>query len=177
MPKATTPRGSLIPIDAAYIDIPNFGKIILNNLPEVGDSKAAVYNAESIIGRSSPLHTYHYSDTRTINITLHLYVIEKGDAQKNLNIKRAIESCLYPRDGTGGAPFIPPPICRIKFGQFLATSAICCSLINCNTKAASDVAWDAETLCPYKMDIDMTWWKVYNSPDLPSQSRIISTGR
>lgn len=175
MPKATTPRGTLIPINDCWIEIPNFGKIIMNNVPEVGDSKAAVYNAEPIIGRSSPVHTYHYSDTRIINLTIHLYIVEKLDAFKNLRIKRAIESCLYPRDG--GSVFVPPPICQIKIGQFLATSPLCVSLLNCNTRSPSDVAWDKETLCPYKMDIDMTWWKVYNSPDLPSQSRIIGTGR
>ena len=177
MPKATTPTGVLIPINEAYIIIPGYGKVVMNNLPEVGDSKAAVYNSESIIGRSSPLHTYHYSDTRIISLTLHLYVVEQADIQRNIDIKRAIESCLYPRDGSGGAPFIPPPICQIKIGQFLATSPICCSLVNCSVRASSDVAWDETTLCPYKMDIDMTWWKVYNSPDLPSQTRIISTGR
>lgn len=177
MPKATTPRGALIPIDKCYIQIPGFGQIVFNNLPEVGDSKSAIYNSEPIIGRASPIHTYHYSDTRMINIQLHLFILERGDAQKNLRIKRALESCLYPREGSGGAPFVPPPICEVRVGEFLATSPVCCSLQSMNVTAPTDVAWDMETLCPYKMDISTTWMKVYNSPDLPTQSRIMSTGR
>lgn len=177
MPKATSPRGALIPIDQCWIDIPGAGKIILNNLPEVGDSKSAVYNSESIIGRASPLHTYHYSDTRMINLQIHLYILEQGDAQKNLGYLRALQSACYPREGGGGAPFLPPPICQIRVGQLLATSPLCVSLQNYSVRFPTDVAWDRETLCPYKMDIDTTWMKVYNSPDLPSQGRIVSTGR
>lgn len=178
MPKATSPRGTLQNIDKCYIQIPNFGKITLNNLPEIGDSKSAVYDSTSIIGRSSPLHTYHYSDSRNINIQFHFYIVEDGDAEKNLRYLRALQSCSYPRSGGGGAPFKPPPICRIKCGQLLAADQdLCVVMQQYSVRWPNDVAWDKETLCPYKFDVDTNWMVVYTSPDLPDQERIVTSGR
>lgn len=177
MPKATYGQGALSPISNCYLTLPGAMHIIMDNLPDIGDSKNAQYNADSIIGRSSPLHTYHYSDTRTISFTVHLFIQEEGDAQLNLQKLRAIQSCAYPRPGSGGAPFMPPPICRIRCGDLLATEDLCVVLQSYNVRFPTDVAWDAETYCPYRLDIDTTWWVVYNSPDLPDQSRIVSSGR
>ena len=53
--KSTT-SGILNPINECYIDISG-QKIIMNNLPDISDTKSAVYNQEGIIGRSFPLYT------------------------------------------------------------------------------------------------------------------------
>jgi hypothetical protein len=177
MPKATTSSGALAPINNCYIDVPGAQTITLDNLPDISDSKTVHYNVESIIGRSSPLHTYHYSDSRSINVTLHLFIVSPGDGDTNLQTLRAIQSAAYPRPGSGDAAFVPPVICQIYCGNLLATSPLCVVLQSYSVKFPTDVAWDADSLCPYHFDIDTTWWVVYNSSDLPDNSRIISSGR
>ena len=174
MPKATN-NGILRELDC-YVNIPNYGKIAFNNLPGIGDSKSAQYNSESIIGRSSPLHTYHYSDTRNISLTIHLFIAKESDAYTNLNHLRAIQSAVYTRKGPGGSPFLPPPICRLKCGNLLSTQEVCAVLQNYSVRFPDDVAWHRETYCPYRFDIDTTWWVVYPSPNLPDQSRIMQSG-
>ena len=176
MPKATNSRGILRPIEKCKLVIPGAEDITVNNLPEIGDSKSAQYNAESIIGRSSPLHTYHYSDTRQISFTLHFFIVDEGDAMRNIQKLRAIQSAAYPRPGSGGAPFLPPPVCRLQCGQLLGADEICVVLQNYSVRFPSDVAWDKETLCPYRFDVDTTWWVVYASPQLPDQGRIYQSG-
>ena len=81
--KATN-NGSLAPINNCTINIPGAGNIILNNLPDISDSKTAIYNNEAIIGRSFPLYTYSHSGDRTISMQLHFYTIKQVDSQKNL---------------------------------------------------------------------------------------------
>ncbi len=129
MPKATMSGGALAPINNCYINIPGAMTITLDNLPDIGDSKNAQYNTESIIGRSSPLHTYHYSDTRTISFTIHLFIQQQGDADLNLQKLRAIQSAAYPRPGGGSAPFIPPVICTIRCGDLLAVGQDLCVVL------------------------------------------------
>jgi hypothetical protein len=177
MPKATTSVGALSPINNCFIQIPNFPQIKLNNLPDISDTKSAHYNAESIIGRSSPLHTYHFSDSRIISFTIHLYIQQASDATANLQTLYAIQSCVYPGPGgNGGAPFVPPAICQIQCGNLLASQPVCVVLQSYNVKFPTDVAWDATTMCPYHFDIDTTWWIVYQSSNLPDNSRIIKSG-
>lgn len=177
MPKATNRKGALNNIDQCWLYIPNFGTITVNNLPELGDSKNAVYNSDGIIGRSNPLHTYSYSDNRTVSIQFHFFVVEEQDIDKNLRYLRAIESCVYPREGQSGMPYAPPPICEFKCGDLIATESVCVICQQYSVKFPTEVAWDKRTLCPYKFDIDSTWWVVYDSMDLPDQSRIIRSGR
>lgn len=181
MAKATSPSGRLIPIDNCKLSIPGYSDIVVTNLPDIGDSKNAVYDGTNIIGRSSPLHTYHYSDTRNISIQFHFFITTSsgsGSAEQNLNDCRAIMSCAYPRAGSGGAPFSPPPICTFRCGNLLAVDQdLCLVLQQYSIKWPTDVAWDLDTYCPYKFDIDTNWMVVYTSPDLPDQSRILKSGR
>ena len=44
MPISTSPSGDLAPIESCVLNIPNAGEIIMNNLPEVSDTKTAIYN-------------------------------------------------------------------------------------------------------------------------------------
>lgn len=176
--------GSLAPISKCTVQIPNAGTITLNNLPSITDSKTVIYNNEAIIGRSTPLYTYSHSGDRTISMTMHFFIVDKGDASKNLRYLRWIQSAAYPREGSGGSPFVPPVICQIKCGSLLAGNAdsgssepLCCALQSYSVKFPEEVAWEEETFCPFKMDVETSWIVVYTSNDLPNQSRIITSGR
>ena len=155
--------------------------ISMNNLPDISDTKSAIYNNEGIIGRSFPLYTYSHSGDRQISIQLHFFAVDPGDIQKNLQDLRALQSATYPREGTStGAPYRPPPICQIKCGSLLANdSAICCALQSYSVKFPTEVAWETSTgtLLPYRFDVDTSWLTVYTSEDLPTARRIFNTGR
>lgn len=190
--KATN-NGSLAPIpeDKCYIIIPGSElkeeKIVLNNLPDISDSKAAVYNNEAIIGRSFPLYTYSHSADRTISMQLHFFVVDKNDVSLNLQYLRAIQSAVYPREGTaGGAPFVPPPVCVIRCGNLLGTKPLCCVLQSYSVKFPTEVAWStngggtpdtSDFFTPFRFDVDTQWLTVYSSVDLPYQTRIVRSGR
>jgi hypothetical protein len=176
--KATN-NGSLNPIGRCTIYIPNAGEIILNNLPDISDSKDAVYNNEAIIGRSTPLYTYSHSGDRTISMQLHFFVVDQSDAKKNLAQLRWLQSALYPRIGSDNdTPFKPPVICQIQCGSLLASNGpLCCFLKSYSVKFPTEVAWDENTFCPFKFDVETSWTVVYASDDLPFQDRIFRSGR
>lgn len=176
MPHATTPRGDLIPLDNAWLFVPNFGTIKFHALPDISDSKSAAYNDEPIIGSSFPLKTYSHSENRVISLQIHFYARKRADFAENLRAKRAIESCLYPRDNQGFS-FVPPPVCRLYCGFWLADDPLCVVLKSCSSKAPTDVPWDEETYCPWKFDVDTNWEVVYKRSDLPGQNRILNFGR
>lgn len=179
-----TQSGSLNNITDCYIVIPNAGTIILNNLPDISDSKDAIYNGDPIIGRASPMHTYSHSGDRNISMQLHFYIVDKDDAINNLQKLRWLQSAVYPRRGDNDsqasvAPFRPPPICQIRCGDLLAQgTAICVFLRSYNVKFDTNVAWDInnETFCPFKLDVDTNWTVAYTSSNLPFQDRIITSG-
>jgi len=181
MPAATVPGGRLVPIFDCYIVVPMDNgdfTIRLNNLPDISDSKTASYNDETVIGRASPLKTYAQSDNRTLSFQINLFVTQPGDVAYNLSCLRALQSAAYPRDGANGAPFVPPPVCRIKCGRLLADSGeLCVILKQYSVKFPTEVAWDENTLIPFKFSIDTSWDVVYKSSDLPGQQRIFSLGR
>ncbi len=167
--------------------------LTMNNLPEISDTKSAVYNNEPIIGRSAPLYTYSHSADRTISFQIHFFNLRQGDAENNLEALRIIQSALYPRESSN-YPYLPPPICRIKCGSLLASSSnhLCVVLQSYSVKFPTDVAWESNTepkeirpglwsldptYCPYRFDVDTSWLVVYSSDELPFQSRIITSGR
>lgn len=176
--KATKPNGDLIPLEDCYIFTP-YRTIIMKVLPELSDSKSAAYNDEPIIGRSFPLKTYSHSENRTISWTAHFIVCKEGDQEDNMEDLRAIEACVYPKDElTGGAPYAPPPICKLKCGELLSRDGeLCAVLKSYSVKFPSDTAWDEIGYIPYKFDVDMTWEIVYDSTDLPGSERIFRSGR
>lgn len=181
MPAATIIGGPLKPIQKCYIIIPNGSseeKIVLDNLPDITDTKSASYNDEIVIGRSSPVKTYSQSDNRAITMQLHFVVSKPSDVSRNLRWLRAIQSAVYPRLGNAGAPFIPPPVCRIKCGKLFAEDGdLCVILKNYSVKFPTEVAWDEENFTPFKFDIDTTWDVVYKSAELPGQEKIFSLGK
>lgn len=188
MPKATIATDcGLAPIKNCYIELPGFGKVVMNNLPDLSDSKSASYSDQSIIGRSFPLKTFSHSENRSINWGLHLFVTKQADIggnlvpnqesiQGNLAIMRVLESCVYPRD-SGTGPYTPPLICKLFCGELLSRQGpICAVLKSYSVKFPSDVAWDEATLTPYKIDIDLSFDVVYSSSDLPGADRIVQFG-
>jgi len=181
MPSATIPGGSLKPIEECYVIVPFNGgdfTIKFNNLPDITDAKSASYNDETVIGRASPLKTYSQSDNRTISMQIHMIVSKPDDIQYNLASLRALQSATYPRDGSDGAPFVPPPICRIKCGKLLSNEGeLCVILKSYSVKFPTEVAWDENTFVPFKFDIDTNWDVVYKSADLPGQDRIFFLGK
>lgn len=196
MPAATITGGALVPIDNCHVIIPcedcNRGlegsaaqyasngefKVVFKVLPEISDSKTASYNDEQVIGRASPLKTYAQSDNRAISLQMHMVVSTADDVNYNLAALRAIQSAVYPRKGHNGAPFVPPPICRLKCGMLLSEGQeLCVILKSYSVKFPTEIAWDEQTFVPYKFDIDTSWDVVYKSNDLPGQDRIFSSGR
>lgn len=173
--KATV-NGKLTRIPECEIYIPGAGTIYLNNLPDISDSKSAVYNQEAIIGRSFPLYTYSHSADRTINMQLHFFIIEKGDGAKNINYLRMIQSAVYPRSGESvGTPYQPPPVCTIRCGNLLSDRELCVALQSYSVKFPTEVAWDEETFCPYRFDVDTNWLVLYTSSNLPYQEDILKS--
>jgi hypothetical protein len=175
--QSTLPGGALRTLDKAYISIKGV-RIPFRALPDLGDSKGATYSDEPVIGRATTPKVYSYSSTRKINIELYFYICEDGDAQKNIGFLRLIQSATYPEDGLGGgAPYVPPPVCKIKFGSMLGDSELCAVLMNTSVKFPRDVAYDEATYCPYFFQVSTEWDVVYKPTDLPGQDRIAKTGR
>lgn len=179
MTLATDGNSDLIPIDDCVVTIPGGKPIVLNNLPDLSDSKSAVYNDEAIIGRAIPIKTYSHSENRIISTKLHFFIRKKADAKTNLNSLRLIQSAVYPQDPNNGAEYLPPPVCRIKCGELFSTDEgpLCVVLLSYNVTFPTDVAWDRETMCPYKFDVDCQWQVVYSTGDLPNSDRILKSGR
>jgi hypothetical protein len=177
---ATSSSGKLVPILNCYLrigaqNIEGENPLYFNNIPDLGDSKSASYNAEGVIGRAAPINTYANSDNRSISLSINLFVQDITDCKKNLRILRRIQSAVYPRSGLNspGAPYFPPPVCQLKCGSLLSEKPICCIMKDYNAKFPTDVPWDEETLCPYRLEISMTFEAVYASQDLPNNDLIL----
>jgi hypothetical protein len=82
----------------------------------------------------------------------------------------------YPRAGndTMNLPFLPPPVCKFQCGALLSQDALCVVLKSYSLKLPTDVAWDANFLCPIKFDVDTNWDVVFSSSDLPGAENIIN---
>lgn len=181
--KGTNQNSNLNIIKNCYVDIPvnvygNY-RVFINNLPDISDTKSASYADETIIGRSSPVKTYSQSDNRSISIQFHFFATEEFQLYKNMQDLRALQSATYPREGDGGAPFVPPPVCKLKCGKLLSdVGEICVILKSYSIKYPTDVTWAeiGEDYFPIKFDVDTTWDVVYASSELPGQSRIFLLG-
>ena len=179
MPRATLEsNGALIPIEQCYIFIPNHGPITMNNLPDITDSKSVSYNDEPIIGRSTPLKTFSHSENRTISMQIHLFVTNPDDVSGNIQKIRALESASYTQAPSGGAPFVPPPVCRIKCGALLGDDEVCVVMKSYSVKFPTDMSWatTGNNFTPFKVDVDTSWDVVYTSDELPGQQRILNIG-
>jgi hypothetical protein len=160
--------------DRCFLQIGTAPKLYFNNLPDLGDSKSASYNDEAVIGRSTPIKTYANSDNRSISLSITLIVQKQVDCKNNIATLRLIQSAVYPRPGSAGAPYFPPVLCQIQCGDLLSKDPVCCVMKDYNVKFPTDVPWDRETMCPYRMEISMSFEQVYASSNLPNQNLILA---
>lgn len=168
---ATEDKGRLRKIPDCYIFFGD-NKVELDNLPDISDSKSASYNDETVIGRAVPIKTFANGDNRSISVSFNLFVQDREDARKNLRTLRYIQAAVYPRRG-GGAPYFPPPVCKIKCGKLLSNQELCCVLKDYNVKFPTDVPWDEETLCPYRLEISCSFETVHAGSNLPGYETIL----
>ena len=185
MSKATQAKGILNPISGCYIDIDDLGVTIpMYILPDISDSKSVSYPDENGIGRSMPFKSFQNSENRTISWTAHFIITNNNasgggvSADDLVTWLRAIEACADPQDqNTNGAPYAPPPICKLQCGRLLSEEKeICAVLKNYSVKFDTTVPWDQQSFMPYKLDIDMQFDVVYNQSDLPGASQIMESG-
>lgn len=186
--KATQPQGGLVPISGCYIDIPDLNVTIpMYILPDISDSKSVSYPDENGIGRSMPFKSFQSSENRTISWTAHFLVTNSfsngasgaGVSPNDLETwLRAIEACTYPQDkNTNGAPYAPPPICKLKCGRILSVEKEICSVLKSySVKFDTSMPWDEDSYMPYKLDIDMSFDVVYDQSDLPGSDQIMNSG-
>lgn len=175
MAQATTGQGDLQPISNCFMQIEGV-KVYPRIMPDISSQKSASYNDEAIVGRSFPVKTFSHSENRSISIEWHFIALKESDVQKNLNELRLIESATYPRDGQNGAPYRPPPVCRLQCGKLLGDDGVCAILRSYSVKFPTDQVLDEQTLLPYTFDVSMSWEVVYASSDLPGQDRIRRRG-
>ena len=183
---ATLPSGDLnefIFEQKCYIDIAGNGMnetIVMQSLPDISDSKGAGYSDETSIGRSTPFKTYNNSDNRTINWNAHFMVTKKEHVEKFFGYIRAIQAAVYPFDsrssqgGLGGAPYAPPPICKLQCGDLLSKLPLNAIMKSYSIKFDTSVPWDEDTFLPYKFDIDMTFDIIYDQSNLPDSTKILN---
>lgn len=112
---------NLTPLPDCWIMLPGSGfkddKIRLFALPEITDTKEAIYSDQTVQGRSSPVKTYSYSSNRTISLIMHLYVTQNSDIERNLKIIRAISALAHPEYNN---TYLPPRVAKLKCGRLIS---------------------------------------------------------
>jgi hypothetical protein len=177
--RATLDRGILRPLDKCVVRVPGAGDIIPKVLPEISDTKSFRYNDEPIIGRSFPIKTAAYGENRVINMKWHFVTLEEVDISNNMRVFRAFQSALYPVDDDAQRPYLPPPVCQIKFGDMLTADNdgfLCVVLKQYSISIPTDVVFDETTYMPYKFDVDLQWEVVFNNTNLPGHTKIFTDG-
>jgi len=175
--KATLPAGNLVPIQDCYIEIENT-KVIMKIMPDISDSKSVSYPDENAIGRSMPFKSFQNSENRSISWTAHFVMCKEEDREDIIQTLRLFEACTYPMtENTGGAPYSPPPICKLKCGRLLSEfEPVCAVMKSYSVKFDTSVPWDDDGYIPYKLDVDMQFEVVYNQSQLPGFEKIMSDG-
>ena len=92
--------------------------ILFEVLPEITENKAATYNDEMILGRSSPVKTFAHSDNRVITMTMNFVATHESDFIRYRQYLFAIGGAAHPRYLDG---YAPPPVCKIKVGGILGS--------------------------------------------------------
>ena len=167
--------------DKCKIDIIGNGidhTLVMQSLPDITDGKSAGYSDETSIGRSAPFKSYTNSENRTIGWTAHYMVTKQEYIQTFLEDIRAVQAAVYPFDSRtsdlGGAPYAPPPICRLQCGDLLSSSGpINAVMKSYSLKFDTSVPWDEETFLPYKFDIDMSFDVIYDQSEMPNAEKIL----
>lgn len=179
-----TESGILQVLSNCYIRIPEFNAIIyMDNLPEIGDSKSASFPDEPGMGRSTPFKTYSASENRTISWKANFFLQKKApenspnNPEAILKYLRLLESCTYPRNASLLAPYLPPPVLRLRCGQLLARNEeISVVMKRYGVTFDTSVPWDEDTYLPYKITVDMEFDVVYDQFVLPGAEKILNDG-
>lgn len=191
--KATLVDGDLKPIDDIFIRITgisafrvqtlgfDFGQqtsttIYPKILPDLSDGKGAEYPGENIQGRSFPTKTFAYSNDRSFSLEWKFIALKESDINENLKHKRLLESCVYPRDEISSTPFMPPPICQVKYGKLLGDEPICAVLKSYSVKYDTAQVFHFGTMLPYRFDMSLQFETLYSSSKLPGQEKIAKMG-
>jgi hypothetical protein len=69
-----------------------------------------------------------------------------------------------------------PKILKIKCGRLLGDYELCVILKSISVNWPVDVPWSSFGYIPYKFEAALSFEVVYNSADLPGQSRILKLG-
>lgn len=172
---ATNTSGVLNYLNDCYVSIGGV-KIIMNNLPDIGDTHDASYATETGVGRALPTRTFSNGGDRKITWTIHFLADNDAKLNENLQALRLIEGATYPRALVGNLPYLPPPICKLKCGKLLGNYELCAVLESYNVKFPTDIPWSDNGYIPYKFDVDLSFAVVYDSANLPGAERIITLG-
>jgi hypothetical protein len=176
----TTDTGIFRFVDDCYIQVGSLAPIRMYIMPDISDSHSANWPTQNGIGRSLPAYTFGNGEARTISWTIHLYADYPDRLIYNLQTLRIIESCTYPRNGTGALPFVPPSICKLKCGATLGSYPIAAVLKSYSVSFPVDVPWSENISgygpIPYKFDIQCSFEVVYDASQLPGAERIITEG-
>jgi len=156
------------------------GTVCFRILPDITDSKNANYTHETIIGRSSPVVIFSYSEPRTIQAELHFMIMQCEDIEENLRSLNIIRSLAYPGGPDGQAPYTPPPVSKFICGHLLdGPEGICVILRAYSVRFPTEVAWDnndpnsiVPSYLPYRFSISTTWEVVYACKDLPTNQLV-----
>ena len=189
-PKASRPGGgALNVIPNCSINIPGAKKIEFLSLPVITDSKGAKYDPSPVIGRSTPILTYGYSETRQISLDLPFIATSHGSEstlgtfEYNQKALWAIATAVYSRKPQSGCPYLPPPVCLLRFGSFLWAEngtlgeGICAILDKYSVKNDPAIPSDPWTLIPYKFTVSTNWTIAYSSESLPGMERVVMEGK
>lgn len=179
MPRATEANGRLAILQHCKI-ITVCGTVCFRILPDITDSKSAVYSHETIIGRSNPVVVFSHSEPRQINAELHFMIMTCQDVGENLRNLNIIRSLVYPGGPEVDVPYTPPPVSKFKCGHLLdGPDGLCVILKSYSVRFPTDVAWDdndpnglTPTYLPYRFTISTNWEVVYACKDLPSNQLI-----
>lgn len=177
MARATSRTGNLNPIRDCYIRVGS-DIIYMYSLPNISDSHGADYAAENGIGRSIPTQAFQHGTSRTISWDVTFIADGESKLNKNLSQLRLLQSCTYPVDSPAQAsvPFLPPKILKIKCGRLLGDYELCVILKQIQVQWPTDVPWSSFSYIPYKFNANCSFEVVYNSAELPGQSRILKIG-
>ena len=182
MGNATDRNGNLIEIFDCYIRASGDPavKIVMNNLPEISDSKSATYSEETAMGRSVPIKAFAQGSSRKIGWKMIVIAPSNDEQLKAINNLRFLESCVYPKaDPSNLLPYIPPRVLSIKCGRLLSDSELSVILTDYSVDFPTDQPWSYYTntlYLPYKFTLSLTFEVVYDSRQLPGADRIIRLG-
>lgn len=163
--KATSGTGNLEIIKDIIFEIGG-EKADIYAVPEISESKSAKYNDIGIMGRSTPLKSYSYSDNKSIDVTFFCHSIDAITLEANKKLLRMVRSSVYPVY----SGYVPPKVGYLKIFDILENDIVGNSY---SLTYGNQYAWKDEQL-PIYMEIRANFHAVWPHSDLPGFDDIIS---